>query len=162
MKKNVFVAGIAAVLVLAASAQVIRKDEPQKPPAPPKVPIERKGEVPPPPPPPPVEPPAPGEPPPPPEPPVPDAPPAEKWTSDEYDAFMQRNPSIKTLSWNRENQLTVYLNSGKQEKYNLDDKKSKKAAEDKYGEIPAAPPPPPPPPPAPAKPPVKNGHLTLS
>jgi len=159
MKKNVFVAGIAAVLVLAASAQIIQKDEPPRPPALPKAPIEKKSDVPPPPPPPPTAPPAPDAPPPPP--PVPDVIAVDKWSSDEYGAFLQRNPSVEGLSWNKENQLTVYLKSGKKEKYNLADENSRKAATDKYGELPDAPPPPPPPPPPAPQPPVK-GQLTQS
>ncbi|RYZ28084.1 MAG: hypothetical protein EOO10_10710 [Chitinophagaceae bacterium] len=164
MKKNILVVGIAAVLVLAASAQIIPKDEPPKPPAPPKAPIERKGDIPPPPPPPPKVPPAPEAPPPPPVPPAADAIIVDESISDDYDAFMKRNPSIQGLGWHSENQLTVYLKSGKKEKYNLADEKSRKAAEDKYGKLPDAPPPPPlpPPPPAPPKPPAKNGELTLS
>ena len=144
------------MVVLAASAQVIRKDEPAKPPSPPKPPIEKMGDVPPPPPPPP-----PPLAPPPPEPPVPGVPLEDVDISDDYETFLKRNPSVKNLGWNHQNVLTVHLKSGKQEKYNLSDEKSRKAAEDKYGELPAAPPPPPPPPPPPM-PPAKNGELTVS
>ena len=158
MKKNILVAGLAAVLVLAASAQVIQKNAPPKPPAAPKATIEKNGDIPPPPPPPP-----PMAPPAPPAPPEPGDQVAEKWNSNDYDAFLERNPSVKGLSWNNKNWLTIRLKSGKEEKYNLADEKSKKAAEDKYGELPVAPPPPPlPPPPPPPPAPSKIGTVTLS
>ena len=171
MKKSIFVAGFAFV-VIAASAQV-GKEAPPKPPPPPKPPIEKIKDVPPPPPPP-AEPPAPPEPPAvpappeaplPPEPPQPPLPPEqgdlEVWQSDEFDAFMKRNPSIKSMHWNQRNELIVELKSGKEEKYNLNDEASKKAAVAKYGELPSAPPPPPPPPPAPEAP-KKKSKRTLS
>ncbi|HEY0039413.1 MAG TPA: hypothetical protein VGB71_02060 [Flavisolibacter sp.] len=159
MKKSIFVTGFAVVLMLAASAQISQKDQPPKPPVPPKAPVERPNDVPPPPPPPPSEPPAPNELPPPPEPPIPPSPADEGFLQDEdYEAFLQRNPSVKSLGWNFENEVIVRLKSGKEERYKLDNEASRKAAETKYGKLPAAPPPPPPPP----APPRRKGMTTLS
>jgi len=72
--------------------------------------------------------------------------------SEDYEAFLKRNPSVKSLSWTT-NEVIVNLKSGKQERYNTADEKSIKDAEAKYGKLPMAPPPPPPPlpPPVPSK-----------
>lgn len=140
MKKKLIVAGLAFVMVSAASAQ---KDVVlPKPPKPPKPPVEHVKEIPPPPPAPEApEPPAPPDaPPPPPAPPMPTT-----QMENHYEAFLKRNTSIKSVGWTNNNEIVIRLKSGKEEKYNLDDGRSIKVAEAKYGELPVAPPAPPPP-----------------
>lgn len=69
---------------------------------------------------------------------------------DEFKLFMQRNPQVKGLQWNQEDQVIIRLKSGKQETFDLQDKASMAALEQKYGKLPP-PPPPPPVPPVPGK-----------
>ena len=108
--------------------------------------------------------------PPPPPPPVPaveaaPAPPANEFLSDDYETFLKKNPSVRSLGWNAKNEVIVHLKSGKEERYLLNSE-GRRQAEAKYGALPEAPPPPPkaplppPPPPAPPAPPVptKNGE----
>lgn len=79
---------------------------------------------------------------------------------DEFKLFMQRNPQVKGLQWNQEDQVIIRLKSGKQETFDLQDKASMAALEQKYGKLPPPPPPPPVPlvpgkvPPPPPLPPV--------
>lgn len=84
----------------------------------------------------------------------------------DYDHFLQRNPSVKSLGWNGSKDqgyysLIVTLKNGNKERYNLLDQDDTRKAEEKYGNLPVAPPPPPlpaapkkapvpPPPPPPA------------
>jgi hypothetical protein len=150
MKKNVLVAGLAFVLFLATSAQITQKKEPPKPPLAPKPPIENTNDL--------KEP-----PPPPPAPPAPPIPPAEGLQlPDDFEAFLKRNPSVKSLVWKENDELIIRLKSGKEERYQLNNEKSRNEAAAKYGELPSAPPPPPPPPapPAPPKPPKKKPVLS--
>lgn len=144
MKKSFFVAGF-VVWAMAASAQVTDKKEPPPPPSPPKPSTSKVKHVPPPPPP--AEPLAPEEPPPAPEPPMP---PQER--PEDYVAFLKKNPTVESLAWNADDEVIVRLKSGKEERYNLNDEKGRKAVETKYGKLPVAPPPPPPPPPPPDAP----------
>lgn len=160
MKRRFFVAGFAVVAVFIASAQINQKEESPAPPAPPKPPLEMKNVLPPPPPPAPAEPPAPCEPPAPPLPPTPPDPPLdENQLPDDYEAFLKRNPSVKSLGWTAENKVIVRLKSGKEDRYDLDDEKSRKEVTEKYGELPVAPPPPPL---APPPPPKLRKSITLS
>ncbi|GAA4738629.1 hypothetical protein GCM10023229_17220 [Flavisolibacter ginsenosidimutans] len=75
---------------------------------------------------------------------------------------MKRNLSVKGVSWKNDDEMIIRLKSGEEERYNLNDAQSKKAAETKYGELPQAPPPPPAPPvpPAPPRPPKMKGTLS--
>lgn len=132
MKKAFLVAGALLTLAIAAHAQ--SKKQPPPPPPPPTPPVEMTNDVPPP-------------PPPPPAPPVKDE---EKTTHPkDYQDFLDRNPSVKSVGWNFRNEVIVYLKSGKEERYKLDEE-GRKEAEAKYGKLPV----PPPPPPIPPKPPV--------
>ena len=138
MKKSIFVAGF-AVMAMAASAQDTKKAPPKSPPPPM---ISKAKDAPPPPPQ--EAPPAPPEAPQPPD------------LPEDYQAFLHQNPTVTSLHWKAKNELVVRLRSGKEERYNLNDEKSRKAAEAKYGQLPTAPPPPPmiappPPPKAPKK-----------
>ncbi|MDQ6609691.1 MAG: hypothetical protein M3Y85_07710, partial [Bacteroidota bacterium] len=93
------------------------------------------------------------------EPPLPPAAAAgEIQTQSDYEDFLQKNQSVKSLSWNKKNEIIFHLKSGKEERYKLNDEKSNKEAEVKYGKLPEAPPPPPlpPPPPPPPAPPIKT------
>jgi|SRR5215212_7023811 len=84
-----------------------------------------------------------------PPPPPPKAP--EKQKTDlpkDYKAFLKHNPTVKNLAWSQ-NKVHVYLKSGKEEIYNLDDTEQMRMLKDKYGDLPVAPPPPPQPPKAP-------------
>ena len=150
MKKNLFITGAAIMLMLSASAQTTKREAPPKPP---KSSIEKvKDALPPPPPPPPSE---------PPPPPAPPSPGKDMQLPADYEAFLKKNATVSELHWNRNNEMIVVLKSGEKEKYRLNDKTSKRAAIDKYGELPAAPPPPPPPPPVP-EPPKRKTDRTLS
>lgn len=140
MKKRFIVAGFAAVMFFAVSAQITEKEDPPKPPT---APVEKAKDIPPPPPPPP---PISNEPALPPAPPKPPLPPAEGVEMhDDYNAFLKRNPLVKSLGWTMKQEVIVRLKSGKEERFKLDDARSMKAAEIKYGKFPIAPPPPPPP-----------------
>jgi hypothetical protein len=152
MQKRMFATVLAVVVVYSASAQVQQRDEPPPPPKPPHV--KKMRELPPPPPPP-SEPPAPNAPPPPP-----------TLANDlqiphDYEAFLEKNSSVKSLGWTK-NEVIVRLKSGKEERYNLNDGQSRKTAETKYGALPQAPPPPPPPPAPPAPPKPQKKKSTLS
>ncbi|MFD2516245.1 M56 family metallopeptidase [Pontibacter locisalis] len=70
---------------------------------------------------------------------------------DDHKAFLKRNPVVKEIGWiarehnNRNLRLIVlYLDNGKSEIYDLNNKASIAEAEKKYGELPQLPPPPPP------------------
>jgi hypothetical protein len=149
MKKKIIMAGLAFVIAGAASAQ--KEVMPPKPPKAPKPPVENVKETPPPPPPAPA---APDAPPPPP------APVNAVQLKDDYKVFLKRNPSVKSLGWTKKNEMIVRLKSGKEEKYSLDDEKTIKEVEAKYGQLPVAPPPPPLPPPPP--PPVERSKSIQS
>ena len=143
MKKKIIMAGLAFMMVGAASAQ--KEAAPPQPPKPPKPPIENSKEIPPPPPPAPLPP----DPPPPPAPPILSAEQIETLPND-YQAFLSRNPSVGSLRWNKE-AVWVMLKDGKEERYLLNEEGIKQA-EAKYGQLPVVPPPPPPlPPPPPMK-----------
>ena len=67
----------------------------------------------------------------------------------EYDEFLKRNPTVKSLFWKGTGHLMgVRLKSGKEEVYNLENENEVASAKAKYGNLPE---PPPPPPPVPAK-----------
>ncbi len=132
MKKAFLVVGLALAVTVTASAQN-KKKEPPPPPEPPQPPAVVVHEIP---------------PPPPPPPPLP----LQEDFPDDYKAFLKRNPSVKSLGWTFQNELIIRLKSGKEERYQLNEKASRAAAEAKYGQFPAAPPPPPKPP-VPPKPP---------
>jgi len=157
MQKRMFVAILATVVVYSASAQITQKDEAPNPPPPPRPHVKKMKDVPPPPPPP-SEPPPPDAPPPPPPPSLAN----DAQLPDDFTAFMKRNPSVKGVSWKNDDVMIIRLKSGDEERYNLNDAQSKKAAETKYGELPQAPPPPPAPPvpPAPPRPPKMKGTLS--
>ncbi|MFD3000272.1 M56 family metallopeptidase [Pontibacter toksunensis] len=78
--------------------------------------------------------------------------------SEEQEAFLKRNPTVKSVSWLRSDmdKMVVYLKSGGAEMYDLNDSRSTAIAKEKYGALPEAPPPPPPgeelPPPPPPVP----------
>lgn len=148
MKKKIIMAGLAFVMAGAASAQ---KEAPSKPPTPPEPPVERLKEIPPPPP---LAPLPPDAPPPPP------LPANALQGGNDYEAFLKKNPSVKSLRWTNKNEVIVRLKSGKEETYKLDDEKIIKEAEAKYGQLPDAPPPPPLPPPPP--PPVEHSKSIRS
>ncbi|MDB5205805.1 MAG: hypothetical protein JWR72_880 [Flavisolibacter sp.] len=147
MKKKIIMAGLAFVMAGAASAQ---KEAPPKPPTPPEPPVERLKEIPPPPP---LAPLPPDAPPPP-------LPANALQGGNDYEAFLKKNPSVKSLRWTNNNEVIVRLKSGKEETYKLDDEKIIKEAEAKYGQLPDAPPPPPLPPPPP--PPVEHSKSIRS
>ena len=127
MKKSILV----AAAVLAGSITFAQKKMKQPPPPPPPPPIENLKEVPPPPPPPKVE------------------------LSKDYKDFLQRNPTVKGLSWSKENKVRVHLKSGKEEVFDMNNKEDVEKLKNQYSELPT---PPPPPPPAPKKP----KHITES
>jgi hypothetical protein len=84
-----------------------------------------------------------------PPPPVPRMPPAIKeLLRDEHSMFLKRNPGVSSVYWDNDS-VIIRRKSGKEERYNLADENSMKAATEKYGDIPEAPPPPPPPHPMP-------------
>ncbi len=143
MKKRIVITGLAFTILFAASAQDGGK--PPKPHKPPKPPVERMNDVPPPPD-------APLPPPPPPPAPPPPNPTLQELKNfpEEYQQFLEKNPGVSSLSWNKES-VIITLKSGKVERYILSDAKTNKEAGAKYGKLPAAPAPPPPPPPAPPK-----------
>jgi len=58
--------------------------------------------------------------------------------------FLARNPQVKTVGWQGNKLLVLFLKSGQQEKYNLNKDESKSQAVKKYGKLPKAPFPPPP------------------
>ena len=89
-------------------------------------------------------------------PPLPTPPPKAELPKD-YQDFLQRNSTVKGLSWSQENKVRVHLKSGKEEVFDMNNKEDAEKLKNQYGELPAAPPPPPPPP-APKKP----KHITES
>lgn len=131
MKKSILV----AAAVLAGSITFAQKKMKQAPPPPPPPPIENLKEVPPPPP-----------------------PPPKAELPKDYKDFLQRNSTVKGLSWSQENKVRIHLKSGKEEVFDMNNKEDADKLKNQYGELPAAPPPPPPPPPAPKKP----RHITES
>ncbi|MFD2246141.1 M56 family metallopeptidase [Pontibacter ruber] len=60
--------------------------------------------------------------------------------SDEYKAFYARNPQVRKIEWIAANEIRIRLES-EEEVYNLNDKRSRAAAEKKYGQLPSSPPP---------------------
>ncbi|HRX95001.1 MAG TPA: M56 family metallopeptidase, partial [Chitinophagaceae bacterium] len=63
----------------------------------------------------------------------------------DYKAFFIKNPEIKDVYWNRDPyRITIKLNNGEKETYNLGRNEEVQVAEDKYGKLPAGPPAPPP------------------
>lgn len=125
MKKRFLVA---AAILTASVSFAQQKKQPPPPPAPPPPTVNLDKFVPPPPPPPP-----------------PKAPAKERMDlPKDYQAFLKRNPTVKSLSWS-ENKVHVNLKSGKEEVYNLNDTEEMQDLKEKYGELPVAPPPPPPP-----------------
>ena len=139
MKKSILVAGF-SVAMMAASAQTVGKEEPPKPPPPPKPLMKKMKELPPPPPPPPDAPPPPDVAPPPP----PDVNGVQ--LPNGFNEFMKRNKDVQNVHW-KNNEIFLRLKSGKEERYDLNDAQSVKAAEAKYGALPQPPPPPAPKPP---------------
>lgn len=132
MKKSIFI----ALAVLAGSTVFAQKKLKQPPPPPP--PVADVKEVPPPPP-----------PPPPAEPPAPDQLSGSK-------VFFDQHPDVKSIDRNN-NEVRIWLKSGKEELFDLNKEEDVKKLKDKYGELPA-PPPPPPAPPAPRS----AKHITQS
>lgn len=121
MKKRFLVA--AAVLTASASFAQQEKQPPPPPPPPPPVMDVRVA-------------------------PAPPVAPKQRGIPKDYQAFLERNPTVKNLSWSQ-NKVHIHLKSGKEEVYNLNNAEQMQNLEDKYGELPVAPPPPPPPPKAP-------------
>lgn len=130
MKKSILV----AAAVLAGSITFAQKKMKQAPPPPPPPPVENLKEVPPPPP-----------------------PPPKAELPKDYQAFLQRNPTVKGISWNNNKQVRIQLKSGKDEVFDMNNKEDVEKLKNQYGELPI-PPPPPPPPPAPKK----TKHITES
>jgi hypothetical protein len=122
MKKTTFVA-MAMLATSVGLAQQKKDKEPPPPPPPPVMNVEA------------------------PKPPPPPAPPTKP--KEEPDAFLNRNPTVKAVTWTDET-VDIYLKSGKHEVYDMKNEKDVQALREKYGEFPT-PPPPPPPPPAPVK-----------
>ncbi|HEU4633833.1 MAG TPA: hypothetical protein VFS22_07610, partial [Flavisolibacter sp.] len=77
----------------------------------------------------------------------------------EYQAFLKRNPGVKSIGWSGNKMVRIHLKSGKEEVYDLKDKGQVQNMESKYGKLPQAPPPPPVPP-APAVPPKAPKEVT--
>jgi len=123
MKKRTFV----AIAMLASSVAFAQQKKDKAPPPPPPPPPVMNVEG--------VKPPAP-----------PSPPPAK--AKEEYNAFLEKNPTVKAVTWN-DGSVHVYLKSGKKEVYNMKNEEDVQKLKEKYGELPA--PPPPPPPPMPAK-----------
>jgi hypothetical protein len=129
MKKSIFIstAVLAGSLVFAQQ----KKEKPSPPPPPPV--LDAKVITPPPPP-----------------PPAPQDPPKvliDHFTSpdnENYKAFLRNNPSVKSVSWS-ENKISIHLQSGKEEVFNLNNKEQMEKFQQQYGELPIPPPPPPPP-----------------
>ena len=123
MKKTIFL----AIAAFAGSVSFAQQKQTKPPPPPPKVNVDKF--VPPPPPP---------------------KQPSKVKTSNAasskkpgYQEFLKRNPTVKRLTWARENKVHIYLKSGKQETYDLKKENDVQAVKNKYGELPIAPPPPP-------------------
>lgn len=135
MNKKISLLFTGLVAVNFAFAQT--KKLPPPPPAPPPPPIEAAI---PPPPPPAVEIAVVQPPPPPPAPP----PPPKVQLPHDLKAFLKRNQNVAAINWQQAHKLIVKLHSGKKEVYDLNNGEERKAAESKYGKLPAAPPPPPP------------------
>jgi len=116
MKKSIFL--VAAVLAGQVLFAQQKKEKSPPPPPPPRV-IDVR-DIPPPPPP----------------------PRQSDWIKDE-NAFLKRNPSVKSIGWS-ENKIRLHLKSGKEEVYDLNNKEEMENFRKQYGELPAPPPPPPP------------------
>jgi len=82
-------------------------------------------------------------PPPPPVPAIPEMPPPPPTPISSLDDFLNYHTQIKDVKYNS-GKLIIQLKSGLKETYDLNNKKSKEAAEKKYGALPFSPPPPPP------------------
>jgi hypothetical protein len=63
-----------------------------------------------------------------------------------YKAFLKRNPTVKGIAWSDKNAVRIYLKSGKEEVYDLNNPEEAQRLKKKYGELPTAPPAPPTPP----------------
>jgi hypothetical protein len=63
-----------------------------------------------------------------------------------YKAFLKRNPTVKGIAWSQKNSVRIYLKSGKEEVYDLNNSEEAQRLKKKYGELPTAPPAPPTPP----------------
>jgi hypothetical protein len=61
-------------------------------------------------------------------------------------AFLKRNPTVKSIEWSDDNAVRIHLKSGKEEMYDLSKPEEAQRLKKKYGELPIAPPAPPTPP----------------
>lgn len=77
--------------------------------------------------------------PPPPPPPPPKATPKKVDLPEDHHAFLNRNPTVKSISWS-EDKISIRLKSGKEEEYLLNNDEEMQKLKDKYGELPASPP----------------------
>jgi len=122
MKKSIFI-----VFAVFAGSLVFAQQKKEKPSPPPPPPVLNAKDI---------------TPPPPPS--IPnDWPQADK-------AFLNRNPSVKSVGWS-ENNIRIHLKSGKEEIFDLNNKQQMENFRKHYGELPVPPPPPPPKPIAPKK-----------
>lgn len=120
MKTKIFV----AAAILAGSITFAQKKAEQPPPPPP--PVVNINQVPPLPPPP--------------------KPPAKQNINlpEDYSSFLKPYSTIKDIG-RSENKVRIYLKSGKEEVYDMNNESDVQKLKNKYGELPAPPPPPPPP-----------------
>jgi hypothetical protein len=127
MKKRISLAAVAFFTVCFAMAQT-KKEKVQPPPAPSVEAIEA----------------------PPPLAKAPEAPvpPVSVEMPDDYQDFLSRNPSVKSIARTKSNVVHIYLKSGAEEVFDLDKIEEGEKLTAKYGKLPTAPPPPPPAPPA--------------